>query len=186
MKCRKCRTPLPEEARFCHECGEKVKKAGWGLLKPVAVLTTVAVLALQLYGTIASPRPAGTSLLEAGIPHYVEDGTTYAVVSPNPAFIESVSRLVEGLGRFGLSTCLPWYGFKPPFSLEQRTISGTRLASVVEQVWVAGMGSAKGVYVAYNGTHAVITLAMDNLDYWGVTSALSLASEDVCVRVLIG
>jgi len=190
MKCDGCGASLPKEAVYCYACGRRVRRRG-GLLKIIAPLLAAVVLAVQLNATLAAMmgnKPVNALFLEAGHIYYREGDVTFAVVGPDPLYVESVAKLAEkGSGRFGYSTCyLHGEGFRPPPSLGVSTHTGRRLASAVEEVWMAGMGRAKAVDTLYNGTHAVITLTVDGLDYLAITSALSRASADVCVRVLIG
>ena len=192
-KCKSCGLKLPKDAIYCHQCGSKVGRKTRELWFP-GVLTTViatAVLALQLYAVFAGmgSRTAAPTLMEAGYPYYVDGGVTYVVVGPDPGTVEAVARLAgKGQVRFGYSTChAPVEGYISPISLDSRTaLTNTRLASAVEEVWLAGMGKASWVGVLYNGTHAVITLAIPQANLPSILAALSAARQDVCVRVLIG
>jgi hypothetical protein len=189
-KCKSCGLKLPKDANYCHQCGSKVSGRGGKFLGMLATLTATAVLALQLYAVFAGMGNRTTAtLMEVGYPYYVDNGVTYVVVGPDPGTVEAVARLAgKGQARFGYSTChAPVKGYMSPISLDSRTVvTNTRLASAVEEVWLAGMGKASWVGVLYNGTHAVITLAIPQANLPSILAALSAARQDVCVRVVIG
>jgi len=187
VKCEGCGASLPKDARYCHECGRRVERRR-KLLKVIPLMLTAA-LTIQLATILAEAgrKPVDTLLMEAGYPHYREGGDLYAVVGQDPLHVEAIARIAEKASRgLGFSTCYaPGDGFRPPPSLEAETYTGRRLASAVDEVWAAAMGRARGVDVLYNGTHAVVTMTVDGLDPLAVTSALSRASADTCVRVLM-
>jgi hypothetical protein len=191
-KCKSCGLKLPKDAIYCHQCGTKIgsKKGKRRLLGALATLTATAVLVIQFYAVFAgmASKPVTPSLTEAGYPYYIENGVIYVVVAPEPVTIESVARLAgKNIERFGYSTCqAPAGKYMAPLSLDARTkITGTRLGSAVEEVWMSGMGKSSSIAVLYNGTHAIITLTVTGVEPPSILAALSSMREDVCVRVLV-